>query len=70
MLDVMSAYRGMAEFPAMRMLDVRLIPLLPQKWEWQVWEDDTLLMSGHETSRETAQLEGNGALFYLLRCPM
>jgi hypothetical protein len=60
----------MAELPARRMLDVRLIAHFPQKWEWQVWEDDMLLMSGHETSRETAQIEGNGALFYLLRCAM
>ncbi len=49
------------------MLEVRLIAVLPQKWEWQVWKDDAVLMSGHEASRETAQIEGNGALFYLLR---
>ncbi len=60
----------MAEFPAMRMLEVTLIALLPQKWEWQGWGADMLLMTGHETSRETAQIEGNSALFYLLRCPM
>ncbi|MDI4239272.1 MULTISPECIES: hypothetical protein [unclassified Bradyrhizobium] len=60
----------MAKLPAMRMLEVTLIALLPQKWEWQVWEADMLLMSGHETSRETAQIEGNSALFYLLRCPI
>ncbi|MCP1760936.1 hypothetical protein M2202_000883 [Bradyrhizobium japonicum] len=55
------------KIPARRMLEVRLDALLPQKWEWQVWEDDALLMSGHETSRETAQIEGNSVLFYLLR---
>jgi hypothetical protein len=60
----------MAKFPAMRMLDVRLIALLPQKWEWRVWEADMLLMSGYETSRETAQIEGNSALSYLLRRPI
>ncbi|MFK4507218.1 hypothetical protein [Bradyrhizobium daqingense] len=59
----------MAKFVAMRMLEVRLIALLPQKWEWQVWKDDLMLMSGYETSRETAQIEGNSALFHLLRTP-
>jgi hypothetical protein len=43
--------------------------LLPEKWEWQVCQSGELLMSGYETSRETAQIEGNSALFYLLRCP-
>jgi hypothetical protein len=57
----------MANFTGISMFEVRLIALLPQKWEWQVWNDDKLLMSGHETSRETAQIEGNSALFYLLR---
>jgi hypothetical protein len=60
----------MGKLPAMRMLQVTLIARLPQKWEWQVKEGDVLLMSGYETSRETAQIEGNSALFYLLRCPM
>jgi hypothetical protein len=60
----------MGKLPAMRMLQVTLIALLPQKWEWQVKEGDVLLMSGYETSRETAQIEGNSALFYLLRCSM
>jgi hypothetical protein len=59
----------MANFTGISMFEVRLIALLPQKWEWQVWKDDKLLMSGHETSRETAQIEGNSALFYLLRTP-
>jgi hypothetical protein len=52
----------MANFTAMRMLEVK-------KREWWVWKDAKLLMSGHETSRETAQIEGNSALFYLLRTP-
>ena len=52
------------------MVEVKLIALHPEKWEWQVCEGDTMVMSGHETSRETAQIEGNGALFYLLRRPI
>ena len=39
-------------------------------WEWRVSEGDTMVMSGYETSRETAQIEGDTALFYLLRRPL
>lgn len=60
----------MAKFLGTRLLEVKLTALRPEKWEWQVCESDTLVMSGHETSRETAQIEGNSALFYLLRCPI
>ena len=60
----------MANFLGTHLLEVKLIALHPEKWEWQVCEGDTMVMSGHETSRETAQIEGNGALFYLLRCPI
>jgi hypothetical protein len=59
----------MAKFLGRRLLEVKLIALCPEEWEWQVCEGDMLVMSGHETSRETAQIEGNSALFYLLRCP-
>ena len=34
--------------------------------EWRVYEGDTPLMTGFETSRETAQIEGDRALFRLL----
>jgi hypothetical protein len=57
------------KFLRTRLLEVRLVALLPEKWEWQVCEGDRPLMSGYETSRETAQIEGNAALFYLLRRP-
>jgi hypothetical protein len=40
--------------------------LEPMRWEWRVCEGDTLLMTGFETSRETAQTEGDRALFHLL----
>jgi hypothetical protein len=60
----------MAKFLGTRLLEVKLIALPPEKWEWQVCESDTLVMSGHKMSRETAQIEGNSALFYLLRCPI
>jgi hypothetical protein len=59
----------MAKFLRTRLLEVKVQALLPEKWEWQVCQSGELLMSGYETSRETAQIEGNSALFYLLRCP-
>ena len=50
-----------------RLFEVKLTALLPKRWEWQVVEGDTLVMSGYATSRETAQVEGDSALFLLLR---
>ena len=41
-----------------RLLEVRVIPLKPDRWEWQVCEDDTPLVMGYETTRETAQIGG------------
>ena len=49
-----------------RMLDVAVISLEPTRWEWRVCEGDMLLMIGFETSRETAQIVADGALFRLL----
>ena len=49
-----------------RLLEVTVIPLEPTRWEWRVYEGDTPLMTGFETSRETAQIEGDSALFRLL----
>jgi hypothetical protein len=58
---------GMAKAPRSRLLEVKLTALNPGRWEWQVCESETLIMSGHETSRESAQIEGDSALFLLLR---
>jgi hypothetical protein len=49
-----------------RLLEVTVTQLAPTRWEWRVCERDTLLMTGLETSRETAQIEGDNALFHLL----
>ena len=46
-----------------RLLEVKLIARLPQRWEWQVHDGGTLVMSGYASSRETAQVEGDTALF-------
>ena len=56
----------MAKKSYARMLEVTVTPLEPTRWEWRVYEGDTPLMTGFETSRETAQIEGDSALFRLL----
>jgi hypothetical protein len=49
-----------------RLLEVKVIPLKPDWWEWQVCEDDAPIVMGYETTRETAQIKGDSALFLLL----
>ena len=49
-----------------RLLEVAVIELKPTLWEWRVYEGDTPLMAGFATSRETAQIDGDSALFRLL----
>lgn len=49
-----------------RLLEVAVTLLGPTRWEWRVYEGDTPLMTGFEASRETAQIQGDGALFRLL----
>jgi hypothetical protein len=39
-----------------RLLEVTVTQLAPTRWEWRVCERDTLLMTGLETSRETATI--------------
>ena len=56
----------MAKKSNARLLGVTVIALEPTLWEWRVYEGDTPLMTGFETSRETAQIEGDSALFRLL----
>jgi hypothetical protein len=50
-----------------RLLEVKITALMPTRWEWQVCEKDTPIMSGFAASRETAQIDGDSALFLLLR---
>jgi hypothetical protein len=57
---------GMPKLQRIRLLEVRIVPIKPNDWEWQVCEGETAIASGHETTRETAQLEGNSALFSFL----
>jgi hypothetical protein len=57
----------MAKAPRARLLEVKLTALHPGRWEWQVCKGEAMIMSGYEASRETAQIEGDSALFLLLR---
>lgn len=38
----------------------------PTLWKWEISEQGMEIMSGFETSRETAQIRGDSALFMLL----
>jgi len=60
------AWPDMAKRSHPRLLEVTVVPLEPTRWEGRVYEGDTPLMTGFETSRETAQIEGDSALFRLL----
>ncbi len=52
--------------PMLEVAVTQVTPWEPTRWEWRVYEGDTPLMTGFETSRETAQNEGNSALFRLV----
>jgi hypothetical protein len=54
---------------AVRLLEVKVISLRPDYWEWQVCDSDTALVVGYATSRETAQFDGDNALFIELGKP-
>jgi hypothetical protein len=56
----------MAKLRRIRLLEVNLTALKPDRWEWRVCEGETAIEIGFETSRETAQIEGDRALFRLL----
>jgi hypothetical protein len=60
----------MRKAPRSRLLEVKLTAVNPTRWEWQVGDGDSPLMSDYEASRETAQTEGDSALFLLLRSKM
>jgi hypothetical protein len=49
-----------------RLLEVSVRAFEPDLWKWQVCESQTELKYGYETSRETAQIRGDSALFELL----
>jgi hypothetical protein len=49
-----------------RLLDVDVAALQPTLWKWTISERNLEVSHGYATSRETAQIEGNNALFALL----
>jgi hypothetical protein len=61
-----SAYLRMTKKSYQRLLEVSVAAIAPTQWEWRVSEGEATVMSGYETSRETAQVEGDSALFFLL----
>jgi hypothetical protein len=63
---VRGSYSGMAKLRRIRLLEVNLIALKPDQWEWRVCEGEMPIVIGFENSREAAQIEGDRALFRLL----
>jgi hypothetical protein len=49
-----------------RLLEVTVTAQAPTLWKWDIAEHGLEVMYGYETSRETAQIEGDTALFRLL----
>ncbi len=52
--------------PRVRLLEVTVTAQQPTLWKWHISERDLEIMRGYETSRETAQIKGDTALFKLL----
>jgi hypothetical protein len=49
-----------------RLLDVEVTAHKPALWKWSVSQSDREVAHGYATSRETAQIDGDSALFMLL----
>jgi hypothetical protein len=62
---VRGAITAMSKSPV-RLLDVAVISSAPTRWKWSVCEGPIEIACGYETSRETAQIAGDQALFELL----
>ena len=56
----------MAHSPSVRLLNVDVTALQPTLWKWAISDKSTEVSHGYATSRETAQIEGDNALFALL----
>jgi hypothetical protein len=57
---------GMARAFRARLLEVSVTAEKPSKWKWDISEEGLEIMYGYETSRESAQIQGDSALFELL----
>jgi hypothetical protein len=58
--------REMAQPYRARLLEVTVTAQQPTLWKWNISEHGLEVMFGYETSRETAQIQGDSALFMLL----
>jgi hypothetical protein len=56
----------MVNNPSARLLDVDVTAMEPTRWRWAISDKSVEVSHGYATSRETAQIEGNNALFALL----
>jgi hypothetical protein len=56
----------MSNPPGIRLLQVDLIHLEPSLWKWEISERNLEIAHGYATSRETAQIDGDSALFEML----
>jgi hypothetical protein len=54
---------------ALRLLEVFVAAVDPARWKWSVLNGINEIGAGFESSRETAQREGDTALFQLLTTP-
>jgi hypothetical protein len=53
-----------------RLLDVAVTAQGPALWKWSVSQGDREVAHGYAISRETAQIDGDSALFMLLSVGM
>jgi hypothetical protein len=56
----------MAKSRATRLLQVTVTPHEPTLWKWHISEADLEVAHGYASSRETAQIDGDTALFAML----
>jgi len=56
----------MAQPVRVRLFEVTVTAQQPTLWRWEISEHGLEVMFGFETSRETAQIQGDSALFMLL----
>jgi hypothetical protein len=61
-----SDVRQMAQPFRARLLEVTVTAQEPTLWKWVISERGLDIMYGFESSRETAQIQGDSALFMLL----
>ncbi len=56
----------MAKHPHVRLPEVTVAAQEPSLCQWHVSESDVELVHGYATTRETAQIDGDSALFKML----